>query len=179
MRKNMKLTILTFLSITFFVGFFNIDKDEYIKIATSNIDKYNPKRKDYVIIVDYRKSIMSERLFVLDMIKEEIVISSRVSHAWNSGFLYASDFSNKSGSNKSSKGTFITEGTKHGRFGYSMVINGLDSNVNNNARSRAVIFHSTKKMSNPWSNGCFATSDEINNQIIDLTKNGCLVIVID
>jgi len=113
------------------------------------------------------------------MIKEEIVISSRVSHAWNSGFLYASDFSNKSGSNKSSKGTFITEGTKHGRFGYSMVINGLDSNVNNNARSRAVIFHSTKKMSNPWSNGCFATSDEINNQIIDLTKNGCLVIVID
>lgn len=179
MKRNMKLTILTFLSITFFASFFYIDTDEYFEIATSNINKYNPKRKDYVIIVDYRKNIMAERLFVLDMVKKEIAISCQVSHAWNSGFLRPTDFSNKPGSNKSSKGAFITEATKHGRFGYSMIINGLDSNINNNAKNRAVIFHSTKKMSNPWSNGCFATSDEFNNRIIDLTKNGCLVIVID
>jgi hypothetical protein len=175
----MKLTILSFLSISLFVSFFYINKDEYFDVATSKIDKYKPKRKDYVIIVDYRKNIMSERLFVLDMIKKEIVISSKVSHAWKSGFLHPSDFSNKSGSNKSSKGSFITEGTKQGRFGYSMIIKGLDSGVNNHAKDRSVIFHSTKKMSNPWSNGCFATSDETNKRIIDLTKNGCLVVVID
>lgn len=85
MKRNMKLTILTFLSITFFASFFYIDTDEYFEIATSNINKYNPKRKDYVIIVDYRKNIMAERLFVLDMVKKEIGISCQVSHAWNSG----------------------------------------------------------------------------------------------
>jgi hypothetical protein len=30
-----------------------------------------------------------------------------------------------------------------------------------------------------WSNGCFATSEEINRKLIDLTKGGVLVCVID
>jgi hypothetical protein len=30
-----------------------------------------------------------------------------------------------------------------------------------------------------WSNGCFATPEEKNKKIIDMTKNGVLVCVID
>jgi len=30
-----------------------------------------------------------------------------------------------------------------------------------------------------WSRGCFATPEDINNKIISLTNNGCLVCVID
>jgi len=179
MKTTMKLSIITSLTISLIVLFTSFDEGGYYKIANDAIKKYNPKRKDYVIIVDYRKNILTERLFVMNMDNQKIVISTEVSHAWKSGVLYPSDYSNKSGSNKSSKGCFITEGTKQGRFGYSMIIRGLDNGVNNNAKSRAVIFHSTKKMSNLWSNGCFATSDEVNKQIIDLTKNGCLVVVID
>jgi hypothetical protein len=33
-------------------------------------------------------------------------------------------------------------------------------------------------MKTQWSNGCFATDEKINKQIIDLTHNGCLVIVL-
>jgi hypothetical protein len=179
MKTPMKLSIVisATLALTFLFSSFN--DGGYHKIAQDAIKKYNPKRKDYVIVVDYTKNIMTERLFVIDMKNEKIVISTEVSHAWKSGVLYPSDYSNESGSNKSSKGCFITEGTKQGKFGYSMIIRGLDGGINDNAKSRAVIFHSTEKMSTAWSNGCFATSDGINKQIIDLTKNGCLVVVID
>ena len=37
---------------------------------------------------------------------------------------------------------------------------------------------STEKMATPWSNGCFATPKDVNEKIIDLTKNGTLVYVI-
>ena len=43
-------------------------------------------------------------------------------------------------------GVFKTENTKFGRFGYSMVVDGLDKGINNNAKQRAIIFHSNKLM---------------------------------
>jgi hypothetical protein len=92
--------------------------------------------------------------------------------------MYPTDFSNVSGTNKSSKGAFITKGTYNGGFGYSMVIRGLDRGINDNVESRKIIFHSTKKMKTSWSNGCFATPEETNKTIIELTKNGRLVYVI-
>lgn len=154
-------------------------QSNYFGLAKERITKYNPKRKDLVIIVDYRKNIFSDRLFILDMNKNQIILSSKVSHAWNSGFLYPNSYSNTSGSNKTSKGNFITKGTKQGYFGYSMIIEGLDYGINENARSRAIIFHSDYKMKTKWSNGCFATPEKTNKKIIDLTKNGVLVCVID
>jgi hypothetical protein len=154
-------------------------QSNYFEIAKERISKYGPKRKDLVIIVDYRKNIFSDRLFVLDMEKNEIILSSNVSHAWNSGSLFPTSYSNVSGTNKTSNGNFITRGTKFGSFGYSMIIDGLDNGINNNARSRAIIFHSDRKMKTKWSNGCFATPEETNKKIIDLTKNGVLVCVIE
>ena len=79
----------------------------------------------------------------------------------------------------SSAGCFSTAGTRFGKYGYSMVIRGLDRGVNNNVEARRIIFHSSKKMKTLWSLGCFATPEETNKKIIDLTKNGCLVCVIN
>ena len=154
------------------------NNSEYLDVARTRLEMYKAPRKDYVIVIDYRKNILMERLFVIDMKTAKPVISSRVSHAYNSGKLYATEFSNKSGTNKSSKGTFVTLGTKMGRFGYSMQIKGLDGGVNDNATARAIIFHPDTKMRSVWSHGCFATSEETNRRIIDLTKGGCLVCVI-
>jgi hypothetical protein len=151
----------------------------YFDIAEQRITKYNPKRKDIVIIVDYRKNILTKRLFVLDMKEKKVLISSTVSHAWNSGVMYPNEYSNRHGSNMTSKGNYITRGTNYGFFGYSMIIDGLDNGINNNARTRAVIFHSDRKMKTKWSKGCFATPEETNKKIIDLTKNGVLVCVIE
>ena len=151
----------------------------YFEIAKSAQAKYRTTRKDYVIVVDYTKNIFSERLYVLDMKTGEIVIRSTVAHAWKSGVLHPNNFSNENKSNMSSAGCFITAGTKYGGFGYSMIIRGLDRGVNDKVEARSVIFHSSKKMKTLWSNGCFATPEETNKKIIDLTKNGCLVCVIN
>jgi hypothetical protein len=154
-------------------------QSEYFEYAKKQLSKYNPPRKDLVIIIDYRKNILSDRLFIININTGEIILKSVVSHAWNSGVLYPTSYSNTRGTDKTSKGTYITRGTKYGNFGYSMIIDGLDQGINNNAKSRAIIFHSNKKMKTKWSNGCFATSENINKKIIDLTKNGTLVCVIE
>ena len=152
---------------------------EYFEYAKKQVSKYNPPRKDLVIIIDYRKNILSDRLFVINLNTGKIILKSTVSHAWNSGFMRPTNYSNLPGSEKSSKGNYITLGTKYGKFGYSMIVRGLDGKVNNNAQSRAIIFHSNEKMKTKWSQGCFATPEDVNRKIIDKTKNGTLVCVID
>ena len=152
----------------------------YFKIAEARIQKYNPPHKNLAIIIDYTKNIFQERLYILDLRNGNIILSSRVSHAWNSGALYPKKYSNKKGSEMSSKGTFIT-GKKilSPKFGYAMLVAGLEIGVNNNAKAREIIFHSDTKMKTKWSNGCFATPEGMNKKIIDLTNNGTIVCVID
>jgi hypothetical protein len=176
MKKGFFILIMLLTGLFVYRSFAN---SNYFDIAEQRIKKYNPKRKDIVIIVDYRKNILTKRLFVLDMKEKKILISTTVSHAWNSGVMYPNEYSNIHGSNMTSSGNYITRGTRYGYFGYSMIIDGLDNGINNNARSRAVIFHSDRKMKTKWSNGCFATPEETNIKIINLTKNGVLVCVIE
>jgi hypothetical protein len=178
MKKFFLFVVLLVVTFFLFTSFTSKSDDDLFLIASQKLDEYNVRKKDYVIIVDYTKPIGSNRLYVLDMKTKQVVITSTVSHSFKSGLLYPTDFSNVSGTNKSSKGAFLTKGTYNGGFGYSMIIRGLDKGVNDNVESRKIIFHSTEKMSNPWSNGCFATPKDVNEKIIDLTKNGTLVYVI-
>lgn len=155
------------------------NEDAYFKVAEERIRKYKPHRKDLAIVVDYRKNIFRERLYMLDMRKREIILSSNVSHAGWSGLLWVWFYSNKVGSNRSSKGNFLTAEVYSGRYGRSMKIKGLDKGVNDNVCARAVVFHSDRKMPYLWSNGCFATPEDVNRRIIDRTQGGVLVCVID
>jgi hypothetical protein len=174
-----RIIFILIVVVSLFFVYKSSAQTNYFELAKERTIKYNPKRKDYVIIIDYQKNIFSERLFVLDMNANKIILSSKVSHAWNSGLLTPILYSNNIGSNKTSRGNYITQGTKYGNFGYSMIINGLDYGVNNNAKLRTIIFHSNTKMKTFWSNGCFATSEEVNKKLIDLTKNGVLICIIN
>lgn len=181
--KKKFIFIVTLLILAMSAALFQIpckSQDSYFKLAKENIRIYNPPRKDLAIIIDYGKSILGERLFVLDLQNNKVILSSRVSHAWKSGSLFANSYSNTIGSEMSSKGNYIT-GNKitSPKFGYAMLIRGLDYGINNNASVREIIFHSDKKMRTMWSNGCFATSEINNKRIIDLTYNGVIVCVID
>ena len=148
-----------------------------VVIASELANKYKVSNQRYVTIIDYSKPITAQRLFIVDMKSRQVILRSRVSHAYNSGFLYATEFSNVPGSEKSLLGAYVTGGTKYGRFGYSMYLKGLDSGINSNAYKRAIIFHSSKKMKTIWSAGCFATDEVTNKKIIDLIKGGSLVYV--
>jgi|688.fasta_scaffold325561_2 hypothetical protein len=173
MKTIILLSLLSIIGLSF-VGPFT-SNNEYFELANQKIQKYNPPRKDYVIIIDYRKNLLSKRLFVLDMKSNKVVVESRVTHALNSGKLYATDFSNTPNSKKSCVGALLTQNPRMGRYGYSMVVRGLDQGINDNIKKRVIIFHPTRA---PWSEGCFAASRETIKKVIDLTHDGCLVYVI-
>jgi hypothetical protein len=136
-------------------------QSNYFKIAEARVQKFGISNKNFAIIIDYTKNILQERLYILDLKNPTM-------------------YSNKRGSAMSSKGTFVTgEKIVSPKFGYSMLVKGLEIGVNNNARVREIIFHSDARMKTKWSNGCFATPEKINNKIIDLTNNGTIVCVID
>jgi hypothetical protein len=150
-------------------------KDSIVDLANQVQKKYNVPNKNYVVIIDFTKSIYEKRLFLVDMKNQKIILKSVVSHAYNSGDEYAKEFSNTINSKKTSLGAFLTKNTYYGYYGYSLIISGLDKELNSNAEKRAIIFHSTKKMTKPWSWGCFSTPDSVNNLLIDKIKNGCLI----
>jgi L,D-transpeptidase catalytic domain len=174
MKKIFILIILPILFQSF--TFISADAD-IIQLAHKMQVKYKVPNKKYVTIIDYRKSILSTRLYLVDMEKNQIVIRSTVAHAFKSGLLFASKFSNDFNSDISSIGAFETKGTYFGDYGYSLKINGLDKGINSNALARKIIFHSTKNMHGIYSFGCFATPVAINQQLIDKIKGGTLVYV--
>lgn len=149
--------------------------------STSIVDKaiaiqkqYKVTNDKYVVMVDYSKSIDEERLYIVNTKTAKIEMTSIVSHAWNSGSIYASNFSNVNKSKKSSLGAYLTEDTYYGYYGYSLHLKGLDK-TNSNAKLRKIIFHSTKKMHSKWSWGCFSLPEKNTRKIIDMIKGGCLV----
>lgn len=168
--------MLNLLTIILYSFLFTKTEYDIILLARNVQEKYHPINKNYVVIIDYSKSIDSERLYVVDMVKSQIVIKSIVSHARNSGYDIPYAFSNEPNTKKSSLGAYITKGAYYGGFGYSLVLKGLDS-TNSNAEKRYIVFHSNKKMTTKWSWRCFATPESTNKKIIDLIKGGCLVYV--
>ena len=128
----------------------------------------------YSILIDYNRPVFVKRLWVVDHETGKPVVTAHVSHARKSGFLFAKRFSNVPESHTSCAGSFVSQNSYRGRFGYSMRIAGLDEGVNDNCLERAIVFH---KSIVPWSNGCFATFPGINQKIIDLTENGTFIYV--
>jgi hypothetical protein len=180
LRKTTLYITFSVISILIFFLWMNLsdfsERAQYFDIADRKIDQYNIKKKDYVVVIDYRKNIFSKRLYLLDMVNRKVILHCMVTHAYNSGIFYATNFSNQPNSEKSSVGAFISKYSRPGKYGYSMVISGLDKGKNDNAENRAIIFHETPF---PWSLGCFATLKSNNKTIIDIMKNGRFIYVID
>ena len=194
--KNIILGIFVMVFCTISVNAQKVDKTSHksdedktiVDLAKQKQVLYNTPNKHYVVIIDYTKSIDDVRLFLVDIERSTIMLRSTVSHARNSGLIFATNYSNERDTKKSSPGAYQTKGTYFGDYGYSMVLKGLES-FNNNAEKRYIVFHSTgfssdgkivdinRIMHSKYSWGCFATSEDINKKIIDMVKNGSLVYV--
>jgi L,D-peptidoglycan transpeptidase YkuD (ErfK/YbiS/YcfS/YnhG family) len=149
--------------------------DDVLTLAKKEYQANKAKldNKRYITIIDYSKSILQTRLYVYDTKTGDVVLSSRVSHAWNSGVLYATDFSNTNGSEKTCTGSFITGESYSGKFGFSMRVRGITKGINENAMSRAIVFHEGYT----YTLGCFATPPDTNRTLIGMIKGGSLVYV--
>jgi len=146
----------------------------------------NLKKKNIITIIDYSKPSTEKRFFVIDIEKRKILYKTYVAHGKNSGDNYAKSFSNQSKSLKSSLGFFKTAETYSGNNGYSLKIDGLEKNINDNARSREIVIHGAEYVSEEFierygrlgrSWGCPALPVEVSKEIIDVISDGsCLYI---
>lgn len=138
-------------------------------------------KNNLLTIVDYSKPSTQKRLFVLDMTTGEMLFNSLVAHGRNSGQNYATVFSNKEDSHKSSLGFFVTLNTYFGENGYSLKLKGCETGINDKAYDRAIVMHGADYVSEKFiqqngylgrSHGCPAVPRGISKKIIDIIKGG-------
>src|SRR5678816_4502554 len=106
------------------------------------LDSTGVIKKDSIItIIDFSQPSTQKRLYVLDLAAKQILFNTLVAHGRNSGSLWTSSFSNALSSLKSSPGFYVTGDTYMGDNGYSLRLDGLEKNINDNARARAIVMH--------------------------------------
>jgi len=139
-----------------------------------------------ITIIDFTKPISQERLFVIDLVGEKIIFKSLVAHGKNSGENYATSFSNNPDSHQSSLGYYLTDKSYVGRHGYSLLLDGLEKGINDNARKRAVVIHGAEYVSQRYivsndrlgrSFGCPALPEETASEIIDTIQEKSLLFI--
>ena len=139
------------------------------------------KKTDILTICDFSQSSSKERMYVIDVRNRKVLYRTYVAHGINSGEEYASSFSNRMESCKSSLGFYITSGVYTGSNGLSLRINGMDKGFNDNARKRAIVIHGAGYVSRHilqkygvmgTTFGCPAIPTEMTAQIIPVVKNG-------
>lgn len=157
---------------------------EYAVEGFSEID--NLKKSNILTIIDFSKPSTKKRFFIIDLNKKELILKSLVAHGKNSGENYTSNFSNTSRSLKSCLGFYLTAETYYGKHGYSLRLDGLENDINDNSRERSIVIHGADyvscefakkhgRLGRSW--GCPAVPVKLSKKIIDLISNGsCLFI---
>lgn len=143
--------------------------------------------KDSVLtILDFSLPSTEKRLFVIDLKNAKLLFNTYVAHGRNSGTRFASEFSNKHESYKSSQGFYITRNTYHGKHGFSLRLNGEEKGINDNALSRAIVMHAADYVNKNLiraqgyigrSLGCPALPNHIYKPIINEIKDGSLLFI--
>ena len=166
----------------------NILTSEAYRIALQYLDLHSAEfsNRRYITIIDYTKPSFKKRLFLIDS-ETGSVQKYFVSHSKNSGWAYATRFSNSPGSLQSSKGFFKTGNVYYGRLGPTLELHGLEKGVNDNALIRKIVMHGAW-YSNPesivinhwrlgWSQGCPALPKEAAPEVIYKIKGGSLLYI--
>jgi hypothetical protein len=120
------------------------------------------------------------------MNKKELLYVCLVAHGKNSGEKIPDHFSNKPESLESSLGFYMTAETYSGKHGYSLRLDGLEKNINDNARMREIVIHGADYVSQQFidshgrlgrSWGCPAIPVEISREVIDSISNGSCIFI--
>lgn len=169
---------------------FNINKAA-ISLAIKGYEKLRElgqiSNSMYLTIVDFSKPSNTERFYVIDMLKEQLVIKTLVAHGKNSGALIPSEFSNKMSSLKSSLGFYVTGNTYRGKHGTSLILDGVEKGINDQAKNRAIVLHGANYVSSNLvsdgqtpigrSFGCPAVPNNKVKSIIATIKGGTCMFV--
>ena len=154
-------------------GFFNLKAEDKIK-------------KNLLTIIDFSLSSNKERMWIVDMNKLKVVNYSLVAHGHNSGDEFPKYFSNKPSSNQSSLGFYLTDDIYYGKHGMSLYLDGVEPDVNDKARERAIVMHGASYVSRDFirthgrlgrSFGCPSIPMENHEEVISmLSGRSCIYI---
>lgn len=143
----------------------------------------NPR---YFTLIDFSLSSKTKRLWVVDLIGKRIVHHTFVAHGKNTGLEFAKTFSNVPNTNMSSLGFYLTGETYTGKHGLSLYLDGLEKDINDNARRRAIVIHSAEYATENFVNrvgrlgrsfGCPAIPPGLHKEIISLIKGGTALFI--
>lgn len=142
---------------------------------------------DLLTIVDFSQSSNNKRLYVLDLKEKKLLFNTWVSHGRNTGDEFAEYFSNTDGSLQSSLGFYLTKKSNMGAtVGFSLILEGLEEGVNDNAKTRQIIMHGADYATEDFINqtgrlgrsyGCPAVPPEMIEPIVDVISNGSLLFI--
>lgn len=161
-------------------------KFEAFEMAMNGYQNMSFKNQDIITVIDFSLPSTDKRMVVIDLKNKEVLFHTIVSHGRNSGEKYATSFSNKHGSHQSSLGFYKTANTYQGGNGYSLVLDGLEKGINDQAKPRAVVIHGADYSSQAVINatgrlgrsyGCPALPREVNKPIINTIKDGSMLFI--
>ncbi len=144
------------------------------------------KNKEYLTVIDFSKPSYVKRMYIFNL-KTGQVKRFLVAHGENTGYIYATEFSNEIGSHKSSRGFFITGEEYNGKHGRSLRLHGREEGINDNAFRRDIVIHGADwvsyraiflnggRLGRSW--GCPAVSFGQVNEIVSKLKGGNLLYI--
>jgi hypothetical protein len=158
---------------------------EAFKKCMEGYHLYKPE-KHIVAICDFTKESDKKRFIVIDLDSRKILSQTYVAHGINSGDCMATSFSNEKESLKSSLGFFRIGSIIQSVHGPSLLLDGLEKGLNDNAREREIILHSAWYVGESFvrkygytghSHGCPAIPAEAMQELIPVLADGGLLYI--
>ena len=153
-------------------------------VLSSEYQTINPPK--YFVLVDFSAPSSEQRLWLYSSSNNVILQNCWVAHGQLSGKNIPEYFSNAAGSHKSSVGLFMIGDRYIGSHGESIVLEGLEKGINDNAKNRHLVIHSANyvnekfikqhgRIGRSW--GCLALSPNDYEKLSNIIHKGDLVII--
>jgi len=145
-----------------------------------------PQNSTVITVVDFNKSSREKRMWIIDMLNNQLLLNTWVAHGQGSGDDMANRFSNTNESHQSSLGFYVTDDVYMGKHGRSLRLNGVDEGFNNAALARGIVVHAADYVSQSTINqigrlgrsfGCPAVSPEVIGEVINTIKGKTMLFI--
>lgn len=150
------------------------------------VDRGMVSKSNIISVADFSQSSAKKRLFILDLESQKVLVQTHVAHGQGSGGEFATKFSNRPNSHTSSLGFYLTKNTYLGQHGLSLVLDGVEKGINDNAEARKIVIHGANYVgdryltSRPFigrSHGCPAVASKLSKSIIETIKDGSVLFI--